>query len=137
MSAAAPAEHSPAQKNYVNDAASVQKVEVIHFHTDQCCDSCERIGELSEDTIKSAYAAELASGKIVYMHINIDDPANQNFVQKYGVTGASLWTDVYDKTGIHPWEDLKVWYLVDDDAAFSMHVKGVIDGPLSGEPGQS
>jgi hypothetical protein len=136
ISAAVPAQHSPTRPSSISDPDSIQKVEIIHFHTDQYCGSCERVGRLSEEAVKSAYGAELSSGKIVYMHIIIDDPANQNVLQKYGATGASLWTGVYDKTGFHPWEDLKVWYLA-DDTAFSRHVKGVIDDLLAGEPGQS
>ena len=134
ISAATPAQHVPAARSsYVSDAASVQKVEVIHFHTDQFCESCEIVGELSEDTVRTGYPTDLASGKIVYMHINVDDPANRNFVEKYGATGSSLWTGVYDKTGFHPQEDLKVWYLIGDKVAFSSHLKGVIDSRLSDE----
>ena len=44
---------------------------------------------------------ELASGRLVFAHVNYDLPENAALATKYGVTGSSLWIGVYDANGFH------------------------------------
>jgi len=112
---------------------SVEKVEVYHFHGNNQCTSCIAVGDLAEKTVTANFKDELASGRLVFAHINAEQPENRALAEKYGVTGSSLWIGVYDANGVHKEQDIKVWYLIDDEDAYSMYLSGIIAGRLNGD----
>jgi hypothetical protein len=113
--------------------ASVQNVEVYHFHATRQCDSCIALGEYAEATVTTFYAPEVASGKLVFGHINMDLPENRALVEQYGPTGSSLWIGVYDETGFHKEENLNVWYKLGNKDEYMAYLKDVIDRRLAGD----
>ncbi|MCK9579484.1 MAG: hypothetical protein M0Q92_03415 [Methanoregula sp.] len=44
------------------------------------------------------FNAELASGRVVFAHVNYDLAENSALALKYGVTGSSLWIGVTMQT---------------------------------------
>jgi hypothetical protein len=120
----------PTQNN--NSTGTVQKVEVIHFHPTQQCVSCIVMGDFAEDTIDTFFQSELASGKLVFMHINGNLANNSALVKKYGATGSSLWLGTYTSEGFYPEENIQVWYLLGNRTGFMEYLKGVIEDKLSG-----
>jgi hypothetical protein len=112
---------------------TVEKVEVYHFHRDQECASCIAVGELAEKTVNANFRNELASGRLVFAHVNAEQPENAALAAKYEVTGSSLWIGVYDANGFHKEQDLNVWYLIDDTEAYSTYLSAVLSKRLNGE----
>lgn len=112
---------------------AVQKVEVYHFHRTQQCYSCRTVGAYAEDTVKTYFAPELESGRVVFGHINIEEPENKALVDQYGPTGSSLWIGVYDKDGFHKDENVNVWYKIGDKEAYLAYLKGVIEKRMAGD----
>jgi hypothetical protein len=90
-----------------NTNSTVERVEVHHFHGNSQCTSCIAVGDLAEKTVNDNFKAELASGRLVFAHINYDLPENAALAVKYGVTGSSLWIGVYDANGFHKKEDIR------------------------------
>ncbi|PWR70951.1 nitrophenyl compound nitroreductase subunit ArsF family protein [Methanospirillum lacunae] len=115
-----------------NTSSSVKQVEVYHFHPTNGCITCTTIGNYAEELIKKSYPAELENKKIVFDHINYQDPKNADLVKKFGVTGSSLMIGVTDATGFHKEENLKVWYIVGDKGKFDTYLKDLLDKRLSG-----
>jgi len=113
--------------------AAVQKVEVYHFHATRQCDSCIALGDYAEATVTTFFAPELASGKLVFGHINMDLPGNRALVEQYGPTGSSLWIGVYDENGFHKEENLNVWYRLGNKEEYMAYLKDVIDRRLAGD----
>ncbi len=111
----------------------VQKVEVFHFHLNQQCPSCSAIGDLAEETVNENFKNELASGRLVFAHVNAEQPGNASLAEKYGVTGSSLWIGVYDFRGFHKEQDIRVWSLVNDKTQFKTYLSGVIAKRLNGD----
>jgi hypothetical protein len=111
----------------------VEKVEVIHFHGNRQCTSCIAVGDLAEKTVNTSFRHELASGRLVFMHVNYDLPENAALATKYNVTGSSLWIGVYDGGGFHKEEDIRVWSLINNKDAYSTYLSGVITKRLSGD----
>jgi hypothetical protein len=120
------------QQSVIN-STSVEKVEVYHFHRNQQCTSCIAIGDLAEETVNTSFRDELASGRLVFAHVNYELPENAALVTKYNVTGSSLWIGVYDAEGFHKEQDIKVWYLIDDENAYSTHLSELITKRLNGD----
>jgi thiol-disulfide isomerase/thioredoxin len=106
---------------------------VFHFHGDNQCTSCIAVGDLAEKTVKEYFPHELASGKLIFRHINFDDPANRNVVASYSVTGSSLWITMNDVNGVHRMQDMDVWYLTGDKEKYKAYLASVITRRLNGD----
>jgi hypothetical protein len=113
--------------------STVQKIEVYHFHGTNQCYSCRTVGAYAEETIRTFYFAETATGKIAFSSVNYDLPENKELAEKYGVSGSSLWIGVYDSNGFHPEQNLNVWYKIDNKDDYMSYLKGVIEQKLSGK----
>ena len=115
------------------EQARVDKVEIIHFHGTNQCYSCKTVGAYAEETVNTYFADELKTGKITFAHINAELPENQELVEKYGVTGASLWIGVYDSARFHKEQNTDVWYKISDKAEYMSYFKGIIEKRLAGD----
>ena len=114
-------------------SSAVERVEVYHFHGNTQCTSCIAVGDLAEKTVNANFNDELTSGHLVFAHVNYDLPENEDLAIHYGVTGSSLWIGVYDTNGFHKQQDIQVWYLIDDENAYSTYLSGVINKHLNGD----
>lgn len=113
-------------------SSAVEKVEVYHFHLKHQCYSCIRLGELAEQTVNKNFADELESGKLVFGHVTVDDPADKEIVDKYGASGSSLMIGVYTPEGFKSEEDTKVWYKLGNPDEYEAYLKELIEKRLSG-----
>jgi len=111
----------------------VEKVEIYHFHATQQCVSCIAVGDLAEKTVNENFKDEVASGRLVFAHVNGQLPENNELVRKYGATGSSLWIGVYDANGFHKEENVKVWYLINNKDAYSLYLTELINKRLNGD----
>jgi hypothetical protein len=128
LGAAPSAPHSTASTN-----STVERVEVYHFHGNSQCTSCIAVGDLAETTVNDNFKAELASGRLVFAHVNAEKPENVALATKYGVTGSSLWIGVYDANGFHKKEDTRVWSLIGNKDAYNFYLTGLISKRLNGD----
>jgi len=113
--------------------STVERVEMYHFHGDHQCDSCIAVGDLAEKTVHENFKNELASGRLVFAHVNYDLPENTVLATKYNVTGSSLWIGIYDNNGFHMQQNMDVWYLTDDKEAYEVYLSGIISRRLNGD----
>lgn len=113
--------------------ASVEKVEVYHFHATRQCYSCITLGAYAEETVNTYFSPEVQSGKVVFAHVNVDLPENKGLVEQYGPTGSSLWIGIFDKEGFHKEENVNVWYKIGNKDEYLAYLKGVIEKRLAGD----
>jgi hypothetical protein len=116
-----------------NAEGTVEKVEIYHFHRTSQCYSCITLGAYAEETVKTYFAPEVAAGKVVFAHVNVDLPENRALVEQYGPTGSSLWIGVYNKTGFYKEENVNVWYKIGNKDEYMAYLKGVIEKRLAGD----
>lgn len=112
---------------------SVKKIEVYHFHSNRQCSVCKTIGANLDETINRYFLEQVAGGKIIYGHINIQLPENEKIRNRYGARGTSLWIGIYDENGFHPENDKGIWYKLQDKEAFISYLKKLIEKRLSGD----
>jgi hypothetical protein len=129
LSATAPSASQPA----ISSNSTVGRVEVYHFHGNQQCVSCIAVGDLAEKTVNANFKEELASGRLVFAHVNYDLPENAVLAAKYGVTGSSLWLGIYDTNGFHRQQNMDVWYLTGDKEKYKAYLTNVITRRLNGD----
>ena len=110
-------------------ADTVKDVQLVYFYPRIRCVSCENV---------EAYAAEAAatySGHgqegIPYTQLAIDDPANGELVERYGVVGSSLFL-VVGSIEEGEFEELKkVWFLYEDRDGCISYIQEEIDTAFS------
>jgi len=125
---------APGGQDAAAATGTVSKVEVIHFTTPNQCYSCVVLGTYAEETVRTHFADEIASGKMSFDHVGIADPAQRDIVERYGATGSSLWIGVYDDQGrFFPEEDIRVWYKLNDKPGFSAYLKTLLEMRLRGD----
>jgi hypothetical protein len=95
--------------------------------------SCIAVGDLAEKTVNANFKAELASGRLVFAHVNAQQPENYALASKYGVTGSSLWIGVYDTNGFHKEQDIRVWSLINNKDLYATYLSAIIAKRLNGD----
>lgn len=123
----------PEQLTAASTNNTVERVEVFHFHGNRQCASCIAVGDLAEQTVNTSFRNDLAMGRLVFAHVNYELPENADLATKYNVTGSSLWIGVYDSSGFHMTQDLRVWSLISDEEAYSSYLTDLISKRLNGE----
>jgi hypothetical protein len=112
---------------------TIEFVEVIHFHRTSQCWTCTTVGAYAEETVNTYFQKEVASGKIVFKHLNTDLAENYEVFNKYNTTTPSLCIGVYSKDGFSAEENTNVWYKVNDKEDYMAYLKGIIEKRLTGE----
>jgi hypothetical protein len=103
------------------------QVVMTYFLIGKRCKSCRIIENLTRLTAERDFAAELASGKLVFRVIDTGQPANRHYLKDYQL--ATKTVVISRRVGGHEtgWKDMpKVWDLLDDEATFRAYLGGQI-----------
>jgi hypothetical protein len=73
--------------------AGVSKIEVIDFHSTHRCFTCNAIENNTKFTLETYFKEELASGKITFQVLNVDDESNFALAEKFEATGTALFVN--------------------------------------------
>ena len=127
-----PSPQTPPVSN--NSSGPTDRLDVVYFHRTQRCYTCLCAEEQTRYTVETFFADELASGKVTFQSINVQDEANADIVEKYN--NASYLTlcinTVRDGTD-HIEEVTDIWLVIGDDEAFVEIVKNKIENSLNAE----
>jgi len=99
-------------------AAGKESLTVYYFHTTYRCHSCTLLEEYTREAVMKNFPAELKSGRIKFVSLNVEKDPNRHYVQDYQLSFKSVVVSVRDEKGQEQrWENLsKVWvYLRDRD----------------------
>jgi hypothetical protein len=122
------------QPNSNNSSSPADRVDVVYFHRTQRCSTCIYAEEGTRYTLETYFANELASGKVTFQSINVQDEANADIVEKYN--NASYLTlcinTVRDGTD-HIEVVTDIWLVIGNDEAFVEIVKSKVEKSLKGE----
>ena len=70
-----------------NDSTKIENIEVYYFHGTRRCVTCIAVGEVSSELVKSNYED---NENVKFIEINIDEPGNEELVEKFQVSGSGL-----------------------------------------------
>jgi hypothetical protein len=95
-----------------------------YFHGNVRCDTCRKLEAYARSTIETCFAEELADGALQWRLVNVDEPANEHFIEHYGLFTRSLvLSEVIDGREAR-WKNLDlIWELVGDRAAYDAYVE--------------
>lgn len=83
-----------AQKEEVKAEKQANQIEVIDFHSTHRCMTCNAIEANTKYTLETYFSDELASEKITFQTINVDEEANVKTAEKFEATGTGLFLNV-------------------------------------------
>ncbi len=73
---------------------SVNKIEVIDFHSTHRCITCKAIESNTKLVLETNFAKELKEGIISFQVVNVDDEENYKLTEKFQATGTALFLNV-------------------------------------------
>jgi hypothetical protein len=99
-------------------------VVAYYFHGSFRCRTCLAIERQARETIAAGFPEELASGALRWQPINVEEPANEHFVEDFKLVTRSLVLVSYRDGTVQRFQTLdKVWQLVRDEEMFSDYVR--------------
>lgn len=116
--------------------ASQSTLTVYYFHTTYRCHSCTLLEEYTREAVMKNFAAEIKSGQIKFVVLNIEKEPNRHFVQDYQLSFKSVIVSVRDEKGREKeWENLsKVWIYLRDKHALTKYIVESIRSHLNEAP---
>jgi len=107
-----------------NTAAPQERVIVYYFHGMMRCATCRSIEAYTRETVESAFAEELRSGRLKMRVVNIDKPVNRHFVGEYELSTRSVVLVRMSGGKEIRWENLaRVWELVREKPDFTAYIR--------------
>ena len=109
------------------------RVDFVYFHRTQRCPRCIHAEESINYTVETYFADELASGKVTFQVLNVQDEENAAIVNKYRAYTSSLFINTIRDGTDHIEEVTYIWLLLDDHEAFVEAVRSKIEKSLKGD----
>lgn len=106
------------------------RVDVVYFHRGQRCGGCVYAEDRIRYTVGTYFKDELASGKVTFEVLNVEDKENATVVEKYSAFTSSLFINTVRDGTDHIEEVTDIWLLLGNDEAFVGVVKSKIEKSL-------
>ncbi|OIO58957.1 MAG: hypothetical protein AUJ82_07325 [Verrucomicrobia bacterium CG1_02_43_26] len=105
------------------------KVIAYYFHGTARCPTCYKFEQYSKEAIETNFKDALASGKLEFKVVNIDDKGNEHYARDYQLYTKSLILSLIKDGKEIKWKNMdKIWEYVGNKERFIDYVKnGVAD----------
>jgi hypothetical protein len=95
---------------------------VYYFHATTRCATCRTIEAYAQETVTSAFAADLQARRLEWRVVNVEEPENRHFIRDFQLyTRSVVVVDAKDPKRFKVLD--RVWQLVRDKAAFQKYVE--------------
>ena len=109
--------------SFAEDKPSESRVIAYYFHGDFRCATCYKLEQYSKEAIEANFKDALASGKLIFKTVNIDEKANRHFVNDYQLYTKSLVISlVKDGKEVKSKNLAKIWEYVGNKQKFYDYV---------------
>ena len=109
------------------------KVIAYYFHGSMRCPTCHRLEQYSKEVIETNFKDALASGKLEFRAVNVEDKENEHYNNDYQLYTKSLILSLVKDGKQIKWKNLdKIWEYVGDRQKFFKYVTDEIDSFLKG-----
>lgn len=117
---------SPAE---AEDNAKGTQVIAYYFHGDMRCPTCHKLEQYSKEAIETNFKDALATGKLEYKVINVENRGNEHYTGDYQLYTKSLILSLVKDGKEIKWKNMdKIWEYVGNKNRFIDYVKnGVTD----------
>ena len=106
-------------------------VDVYLFHGTYRCYSCNKMEELTLETIDESLAEQKKNGTVRFKHVNVEEDANRHFIQDYRISAISIILSQKSGDKEKQWKNLdQVWMLLRNEQKFKDYVLNEINAYL-------
>ncbi len=117
------AQQTPSDVAAPSSAGLTRQVVATYFHNTVRCVTCRTIEQRAREAIESAFAAELASGRLVWQVLNMEKKEYEHYATDYNLTSPSLVLALVEGDRVVRFAVLKdTWTLVHKKAEFEAYV---------------
>jgi len=102
-----------------------------YFHGTARCPTCHKLEQYSKEAIEANFKDALASGKLEFKVVNVDDKGNEHYGSDYQLYTKSLILSLVKDGKEAKWVNLdKIWEYVGNKQRFIDYVKSGVAGLL-------
>ena len=115
--------------SFAADKPVESRVIAYYFHGSFRCPTCYKLEQYSKEAIETNFKDALASGKLEFKVVNVEDKGNEHYGNDYQLYTKSLILSLVKDGKETKWENLdKIWEYVGNKQKFIDYVKvGVAD----------
>ena len=107
------------------------RVIAYYFHGNLRCSTCHTLEQYSKETIEANFKQALSSGKLEFKTVNVEERANEHFVQDYQLYTKSLVLSlVKDGKEIRSKNLARIWEYASDKKRFFDYVNEEVNNFL-------
>ncbi|MCX5706113.1 MAG: nitrophenyl compound nitroreductase subunit ArsF family protein [Candidatus Omnitrophica bacterium] len=100
---------------------------VYYFHETMRCPTCHKLEKYSKEAIETNFKDALASGKLEFKVINVEDKGNEHYSQDYQLYTKSLILSLVKDGKEIKWKNMdKIWEHVSNKQIFIDYVKSEV-----------
>ncbi len=104
-----------------------RRVIAAYFHNTTRCVTCRAIEKLARETIESEFSAELASGRLVWRALNMEEKENEHYAIDYALTSPSLVLVEMDGDREVRFKVLnETWTLIHSELRFVVYIEDAV-----------
>ncbi len=113
------------------DEASRAKVIAYYFHGSFRCPTCHKLEQYSREVIEANFKDAIASGRLEFKVVNIEDKGNEHFINDYQLYTKSLVISLMqDGKEVKSKNLTKIWDYAGNKQKFFDYVTGEINNFL-------
>ena len=125
------------QQETSSKTAGVDNVVIVYyFHGDTRCKTCRTIEAYTKEAIEKGFSEELASGRLLWRIVNVEESDNEHFIDDYELSTRTVVLSNIDKEQEMRWTKLeRVWQLVKNKEEFVDYIVENTNKYLAGHDG--
>jgi len=118
---------SPALDSPTAASADADHITVYYFHRTARCVTCLTIERLAQSEVETAFRDQIASGKIVFRSVNIEEPGNDHFTTDYNLVSQAVVLVEMRDGAPGRWKNLDaIWDLVHEESEFRQYIRAEV-----------
>lgn len=117
-----------AEENAADTTQTPQVTNVAYyFYSTVRCANCLKIEKYSHEAIEQSFAENISAGELTWMMKNLDDEANEHFIEEFKLFTKALVLVRYEDGQQVKWKNCdKIWELLGDEAEFKKYVEAEV-----------
>lgn len=109
------------------DSLQVNHISIYYFHGSMRCTTCNKFELYSKEVVETYFKDEIASGKVEYKVINVEDKDNEHYIDDYKLYTKSLVISlVKDGKEVKSKNLEKIWEYVGNKERFFTYVENEV-----------
>ena len=106
------------------DQSATGQVVAYYFYGNVRCATCRKLEAYSKEALEDGFSEEIASGRLEWRAVNVDEIENEHFVTDFELVTRALVLVEYTDGEMTRWQDLKlIWKLVGDKPGYLTYVQ--------------